>query len=292
VPLNALNYLNLLAYLLNAGVTYAVGQFGETDIGDQSDLYQSILTPSGWAFSIWGIIFISQLIFAIVQFLPSFRSLPMVQDGVGYWYIAACIFQIAWTPLFTYDIIWASLVAMLLILGSLVGLLTSQYFTNDTSSKRRMLEFWVLKFPFAIHCGWICAATALNVNVVVVFYGASIPTQLTVGILSLAVLHAVALFVLYVPNKPNYTIPLVLAWANGAIASELSTPEDSISNRFSEDIILGVKNAAASVSVIILTLVFVRLMISCYIYCSMRKSPQEGKSLEPIHEGVVMAVIP
>lgn len=215
------------------------------------------MTPKGSAFSIWGIIFISQAIFAILQMLPKYRGKKMVQEGVKYFYVLTCVFQIGWTLAFSYEIIWLSLVFMISIWGSLVAVLYSQYYTE---SEGTIAEFWLLRFPFAIHCGWLTAASALNVNVLVVDINPPADVQLAVGIISLAVLHAISVWVLFGIRNPNYTISCVLAWANGWIYAELQQPKDQIVNRFTPDIINGVSYAALAVCIIVLTQVVVRVV--------------------------------
>merc|ERR1712070_402869 len=115
-----------------------------------------------------------------------------------------------------------------------------------------------------VHCGWLTAATALNTNVVIVNEAASASVQLTSGIISLAVLHAVAVVSLWIPNYPNYVIPSVLVWANFWIGKELQEPMEAISVLFGEVIVNAIKNAAFGVSVIILMQIFVRAGLDVY----------------------------
>jgi hypothetical protein len=259
-PLNKLNWLNLLSYVLNFAITYGVGTLGWLGNGNNAELsekYQTLVTPKSSAFSIWAIIFLMQAVFCILQLFPRFRAKELVQKGVGYYYIVTCISQVCWTLAFAYEIIWLSLVFMLLIWASLLGLLYSQYYVK---SEGTLLEFWLLRFPFAIHCGWLTAASALNVNVLVVKQDASAAIQLAVGIVSLAVLHAISVWVLFGIRRANYTIAGVLSWANGWIYAELQSPKDSIVERFSEDAVSGVSYAAVAVAFIIVAQITIRVV--------------------------------
>ena len=164
--------------------------------------------------------------------------------------------QTGWTFAFAFEQIELSLIFMLLIWASLMALLYWQYYLPKQSW---LLDFWLLEFPFAIHAGWITAASAVNVNVVVV-NSTSMDTvvdnaaaiQLAVAIISLAVLHAISVWVLFGVRVPNYTIAAVLSWANGWIGNELADPEPSILERFDAFTIEGVRYAALAVSYIIL----------------------------------------
>lgn len=255
---NKLNWLNPVFYILNFVITYGVGTKGWLGNGSNAELsekYQTLVTPKASAFSIWSIIFVMQAVFCVLQVLPRFRATEMIQKGVGYSYILICILQVCWTLAFAYEIIWLALIFMLMIWASLLGLLYSQYYVK---SEGTLFEFWFLRFPFAIHCGWLTAASALNVNVLVVQQDASAAVQLAVGIVSLAILHAISVWVLFGIRRANYTIASVLAWANGWIYAELQSPKDSIVQRFSEDAVSGVSYAAVAVAFIITAQITIR----------------------------------
>jgi len=258
--LNWLNYLNLTGYLLNVCVNYfyGMGSQSDEDIGSVSDNYQTIVSPSGWAFSIWGVIFIMQGVFAVVQLLPRFRANVLVQDGVKYYYALACIFQSGWVFAFTNHVIWLSLVLIILIWASLLAIMVCQYYTKYGRSH---MEYWLLCFPFSIHFGWITAASLLNANVLLVSVQGSVSAQLAMGIITLAILHAVSVYTLFGINKPEFVFSLVFVWATGAIASELSNPDQSIVFRFDDNTIQGIEYAAIAVCAIIMTQIVLSSLI-------------------------------
>lgn len=298
-PLNLKNWANVIAYILNIAFTYGVGTLGvlgTPDNGTLSDKYQTIVTPKSDAFRIWIVIFLFQLIFTIVQLLPKFRATPMVQQGVSYWYCLVSAMQIGWTFSFAYEFIPLSLAFMLALYVSLMALLYSQYHTESDKSLR---EFWLLRFPFAIHGGWITAASALNVNVQMVASKAPADIQLAVSIVSLAVLHAISVWVLFHIQRPNWTIACVLAWAFGYIYHELASPNDLIIETFSLETINGVRYAAFAVGVIIIPLqiifrlaLLVKPQFNPYRAAAINVSKtqeSETKALAPnMEEGVVV----
>jgi len=257
--LNNKNYLNLIAYIANITLVYGVGNagwLGTPDNGELSRKYQTLVTPNSSAFLIWAVIFLAQGAFALLQFLPRFRATPMVQSGLSYWYSAVTATQIGWTFAFAYEVIPLSLAFMLAIWISLITILYRQYYTESDGS---ILEFWVLRFPFAVHAGWITAASALNVNVQVVSMDVAADQQLAVGIISLAVLHAISVWVIYNIPRPQWTMACVLSWAFGWIYVELGEPNELITDTFHEDIINGVRYAAVAVAFIILIQMVIRL---------------------------------
>merc|ERR1711884_770672 len=90
-------------------------------------------------------------------------------------------------------------------------------------------------------------------------------TQLALAIISLAVLHAISVWVLFNIKKPNYTIACVLCWANGWISAELlQEPMETVVVRFGETVITGVGYAARAVAFIILSQVIIRVLLFGY----------------------------
>lgn len=215
--LSSKNWVNLIAYVVNFGVTYGslTGIFGKTNT-DISAKYQTLVTPAGWAFAIWGPIFIWEGVFAVSQMLPSFRSSEVV-DALTPWWWSACCFQVVWTFFFSQEAIVPALVCMLGILASLLG----GVLRADTLAEISVKDFWLLRAPFSLHSGWIIAASALNASVLVDYYKASADVMLAVAIAAVGfIAAAVALFTIAAP-RGDPIICLVAAWAFGGISAEL-----------------------------------------------------------------------
>lgn len=208
--LNKINYLNVAAYAVNVFVTYLVGNGGlpgSKSNNELSEKYQTLVTPVGWAFSIWGIIFLSQAVYVVVQLLAPFRAAPLVQQGVAMNYVYVCIAQSVWGFVFGYEFIEFSAVCMVTILYFLVRTVVMEAKAQDETSTR---DFWLLKFPFSIHCGWIVAASFVNINVVVVKYKAGANVQYFTALASLVTILVISAYTLY---KKEFVIPTVLSWA-------------------------------------------------------------------------------
>jgi hypothetical protein len=196
---------------------------------------------------------------------PSFRGHPLIQEGVSYWYLATCLTQAGWAFASAFEVIWLSMVFLAALFITLFVIAYRQYYQfNNTEKPEKCCDFWLFILPFTLHFGWIICATLLNVNIVVVNMQQPAAVQLCVGIICLAVLHAVALWALYFPARANYTLPCVIAWANGAIASQLTNPRNLIASTFSDTITEAVRLAAASICIIVLILIGSRLVLSRY----------------------------
>jgi hypothetical protein len=214
--LSLLNYMNVIAYVANVLVTYGIGAIGFGGFSTNAELsekYQTLVTPAGYTFAIWAIIFISEFIFVVVQLLPAFRATPIVAKAIGYDYVSVCISQIGWTLAFTFEIIWLSLIFMVAILYFLLSTVNDQYKLSAVE-KTSVRDYVLLKFPFAIHCGWIIAATMVNISAVLVAQNVGATIQYYVALGTFVVLVLAAIFCLSFPTRPEFVIPAVLAWAS------------------------------------------------------------------------------
>ena len=231
--LTRLNVVNLLAYVFNVAITWGsqLGWFGATN-SQQSLKYQTLVTPIGFAFAIWGPIFLLQALFAVVQFVPQYRSDKSVVSGVAYWYAAVCAAQAGWTVAFAQDVVWLSMCFMLLILGCLCALCHSVVRVDEPASEAAWSVAWrytCFRAPFLMHLGWITAATFVNFNACVVKYeAADTELQLIVAIATIALLLLPGLVnpattPLSGTADPLYS--LVLVWAFFGVHKELSKPE-------------------------------------------------------------------
>ena len=137
---------------------------------------------------------------------------PLVVQGVSCWFIVACIAQTAWSPAFAYEYMLLAAVFMGCILVPLVAIVVDQYNivtsiidqqSSNNSTHVSWKDYLLLQFPFEIHLGWIAAAFALNINVLVVASGASAKTQCAVAGVSLAILTIVSGACFLRWNDPN-----------------------------------------------------------------------------------------
>jgi hypothetical protein len=230
--------LNLIFYIINTVVTFVsiTGAFGKTNT-ELSEKYQTLVTPEGYAFSIWGLIFTAEGIFVLAQlFYSPLRESSVLSQGVGYWWIAACVAQAAWTFAFAQEVIWLSCIFMLSIWVALSSIVYNTYFMKYT-----LTEFWTLVAPFQLHFGWITAASFVNVNVLVVemigcykgnyLHGCSekdVGTQIASAIVSLALIFMFGLWLsgVFGLNRVNPITTGVLSWATIAIYVQLQNAED------------------------------------------------------------------
>ena len=278
--LNKFNWLNLLAYAVNCFVTFGIGIFGLTgqpDNGELSDKYQTIVTPFGFSFSIWGVIFTWQAIWVVWQFLPSQRN----SEGVikaWYYYPIMTVFQAGWTISFSYEIMWVALICMYGIVITLVMA------TRSLQSYKKTWKGYLLwQGPFSIQTGWIMAAAVVMTNVFTVSYNANVTTQLIVSSLSLVVLLGTAFT--YLSSYPvDFAIPLVIVWALGGVYAELQEPSTKITDQFTLEQISGVQYGVLGGLLLVSFGIIVKVL---YVLCKQRPEAEAMKKKNQQEKGLL-----
>lgn len=272
-PMSWRNWVNLSAYIINTIVTYTslTGIFGATNT-ELSKKYQTLVTPAGWAFSIWGPIFIWEGIFVVAQLMPRFRCSEVVSK-MSCWWWALCSCQVAWTLAFAQDQVSLSLVFMLSILASLLGL---SYSTDGL--KLATAEYFLLRAPMSLQLGWIIAASIVNINVQADAARSSQEALLAVAVISNAAVIGVVTYFTFAVCSPDPIVGFVAAWAFAAIYSALGDPADlNDPARFNasvwDPVVLGgLRNAALGVSLLAVTLALFAAISRVWGVCRNTKS--------------------
>lgn len=212
---NRLNVVNVLACFVSTAITSYVGGLHMEEVAGK---YETVFTPKGWAVSVDRSITLLELAWVASQvFVPSQRSTPAV-FAVGYYYLGVCLAQAGWTLSFNHEVMWLSMLFMLLLL-SILFVINNRLREVETTTNELLL--WQ-QFPFSLHYGWIIVATAINVNLVMVAYEASAAAQLWVASGSMLTLLVVAVASL-VQHPVDLTYPLVLIWELAGVYSKLQT---------------------------------------------------------------------
>lgn len=126
--------------------------------GQISDRFNVYFVPAGYVFSIWGLIYLGLIAFAIFQALPAQRENPRLR-ATGWWITLGGLANIAWIFLWHYEQFPLTIIAMLILLGTLI--LT--YLRLGIGQTRVAAgETWAVRVPFSIYLGWITVATVAN----------------------------------------------------------------------------------------------------------------------------------
>ncbi|WP_157780885.1 tryptophan-rich sensory protein [Hymenobacter sedentarius] len=206
-------WLTALAIFGNIFLSYYSNThpFSGQTMGMVSARYPTLLTPAGYAFSIWGLIFLGLAVYAIWQLLPAQRQLSL-PDALAKPLTLANVATGAWVVLFAYEQIIPSVGVMLLILLSLIvayGRTRRRIFAGAAPA-------WI-GVPFSLYLGWISVASVINITIGLRELGWQTAEGLSVTMTLGLLLVIVALGLIISRVFRDMAFPLVLAWALVAI---------------------------------------------------------------------------
>lgn len=271
--LNGLNYLNVITYLVNVFVSYGIGYAGLFGVlptrWDISKHFETLVTPAEYAYYLWAPILVFEAIFATAQLFPHYRARPIIQQGTGFFFFYTCIIQTAWTLFFAFELFILSFVAVVAALLCLASLLASQYYCNvavvqgrnsryyyynyDSSRGagggggryKSMTEYWLFRFPFYLHCGWLIMCSVVQFSILFRYYTGDVGSQLAADIVALGVmLPAATFFLTGQPSGPDLVIPLVIIWSYISIGLELNHPSDALQDLYGPAVITAFRIAS------------------------------------------------
>jgi hypothetical protein len=177
--------------------------------GQISDRFKVYFVPAGYVFSIWGVIYLGLIAFAIFQALPSQRENPRMQ-ATGWWISLGGLTNSIWIFFWHYEQFPLTLIVMLVLLGTLIITYLRLGIGRTTVPA---VEKWAARLPFSIYLGWITVATVANVTSLLDYLkwdGFGIAPEIWMGIVLIAVLVITAL-INFTRRDIAYTA--VILWA-------------------------------------------------------------------------------
>ena len=196
---------------------YANAQgINENSVGSLSADYDNLFTPSSYAFSIWGLIYIALTINTVFQIRAAFKNInTSFFKPLGPFLMVANIGNALWIWLWLTERTGLSVITMLVILISLLTAVIRLGIKSGDSSPGA-IKRWVW-WPISLYAGWITVATVANVSA----YLAKINwnfwlTEVNWAMSMIVIATIVYLFVLI--KRGMITFSLVGVWAFAAIA--------------------------------------------------------------------------
>ena len=156
--------VSVLVTLVINGLANALPLNGQ-NTGQISDRFNVYFVPAGYVFSIWGLIYIGLIAYAIYQALPAQRENPRLRS-TGWWIVLGGLANSTWIFLWHYNQFPLTLVAMLVLLASLIVTYLQLGVGRTTVVSG---EKWAVHLPFSIYLGWITVATIANISDVLDF---------------------------------------------------------------------------------------------------------------------------
>lgn len=197
-------------YLSNTGI------INDKTISSISSEYTNLFTPAGYAFSIWGLIFLGLLALAIFMVKRVFTDKKDDEFvlKIGPWLIIANIANGAWVYAWLTELTGLSVFIMLTILIALIIIILKLNMEKIQTTRSEKIWVW---YPVGIYAGWITVASVANVTA----YLAKIEwsflfSETTWAILMIVTATFINVVVLITRKMTDFT--LMGVWALTAIA--------------------------------------------------------------------------
>ena len=183
-----------------------------------SDSYPTLITPAGYVFSIWGVIYTLLLIFTVYQALPLNRDKPFLRQ-IGFFFLLSSLANAVWLFMWHYGFIALSVLPMFALLASLIFIYTRLQIGRSAVTMQERLSVHV---PFSVYLGWITVAPIANVAAAVVSLDLN---GLGLGEVTWAVLVIIVALVItlaVIVTRRDIAYSLVIVWALVGIALKQS----------------------------------------------------------------------
>ncbi len=186
--------------------------------GEISDLYPTLVTPAGYVFAIWGLIYVLLLVFVVFQALPSQKE-KVFQKEVGVLFVLSSLFNVVWLFLWQYGYITLSILPMFALLATLIATYLRLNIGKSNVSFKEKLS---VHLPFSVYLGWITIASIADVAAALVSvnwdrFGLS---DVTWTVIVIAIALIITLLVIFARRDIAYS--LVVIWALVGIAVKQS----------------------------------------------------------------------
>jgi benzodiazapine receptor len=213
--------VNVVAFVVTIVVNGLAGSttlLGGVTSADVSDMYPTLVTPAGFTFAVWGVIYALLMVFTVYQLLPRNRDKPFLSQ-VGLLFGLSSVCNICWLFLWHYGYVTYSLVLMFALLASLILVYLRLDIGRAAVSLREKI---CVHLPFSVYLGWISIATIANVSVALTavdWDGWGIePSTWAVAIIGVALVLTLAVLA----TRKDVVFGLVVVWALVGILSKQS----------------------------------------------------------------------
>lgn len=156
---------NALAISLTIAVNYVSnsGLLNGNSMKTISDKYFNYFTPAGFAFSIWGLIYVGLLgfVFYTGSNMLNDDKKQNILSKIGWWFVLSCLANSLWVVAWLYDYTGASVIIMSVILFSLLKIIVNTRMELDAHPIK---DYLFIYWPFALYSGWITVALIANIS--------------------------------------------------------------------------------------------------------------------------------
>ena len=208
---NAIAYVMMLIVNGLAGSTSLIGGKVTSEI---SDMNPTLVTPAGFTFAIWGIIYLLLAIFIAYQLIVR-PGLSAPHGRIGWLFVLSSALNILWLFAWQYEALVISVVIMLFLLGTLIAI----YLRLGIGTERvDAVERLAVHLPFSVYLVWITVSTVANISATLVsvdWDGFGIGPEIWAIVVLLLIL---AITVVMAFRRKDVAYGAVIIWALAGIA--------------------------------------------------------------------------
>lgn len=214
-----LQLTNGIALVITLVINYLsnTGLFNGNTMATVSRRYQNYFTPAGYAFAIWGLIYVGLLCYVVYQGRGLIKK--TVEDWpvpeIGWWFIVSCGANSLWVVAWLYDYIGLSVILMIVLLLSLIKIILKTRMELDNLPVKKIVLVW---WPFCLYSGWITVALVADIAawLTKIHWNGFGLSPVTWAVIMIIVAGIINLIVTWNRNMREYA--LVGSWALIAIA--------------------------------------------------------------------------
>ena len=203
---------NIVAFALTVIVNSLAGStklIGGVTTAQISDSNHTLITPAGYVFSIWGIIYVLLGVFVVYQALPSQKGKEYTKK-IGWLFVLSSIINIAWIFVWQFEILALSVALIFALLLTLIAIYVR---VGVGKSKAQLGEKLAVHLPFSVYLGWITVASIADVAATLVSYNWNGFGQSPETWAIVVVAVALIITILTLAIRKDVAYALVIIWA-------------------------------------------------------------------------------
>ena len=208
-PTRWINVVSFIIMVIVNGLAGSTTLIGGKNTAEVSDAYPTLVTPAGYVFAIWGIIYILLGIFAYYQ-TTSGQKVKEYRNRIGWLFALSCAANVTWLFLWQFEYLTVSVAVMFVLLASLILIYLRLDIGKSAATIREKIAFHL---PFSVYLGWITIATIANISVALVsarWDGFGVNPQTWA---SVVVIVALIITLLVLASRRDVAYSLVIIWA-------------------------------------------------------------------------------
>lgn len=205
-----------LIYLLFFGIMIFMNYTVGTDVSGVADANETIIQPAGFAFSIWGIIYLLLFLW-IIRMLTVKNTIDAIQMRLQLLPIINFLLNGAWIIAFAFEAVLISTIIIVLLWVSIFAM-------YQIVSKENY--HWLDRLPLSMYLGWVSLATVVNVFTLVDATNFTYPANLDEMLVTTLVIGVVTICIIFFSMaNHDWVIPIVGIWTYTAILVDVAQPD-------------------------------------------------------------------